>query len=168
VRRAGTVAAVMKILSEFKAFVMRGNVLDMAVGVIIGAAFGKIVSSLVDNVIMPVIGKLTSGVDFKELYVVLDAEKYKAAFPTSGAVVTLAQCAEKKVAVIAYGEFINAIVTFLIVAFAVFVLVKVVSGLRKEAFGEPKEAEPAPAPPPTKDQELLGEIRDLLKAKTPA
>ncbi|MDR1817933.1 MAG: large-conductance mechanosensitive channel protein MscL [Puniceicoccales bacterium] len=161
----------MKILQEFKTFVMRGNVLDMAVGVIIGAAFGKIVSSLVDNVIMPVIGKLTSGVDFKALYVVIDTEKYKEAFGAASA--TLAQCAEKKVAVIAYGEFINAIVTFLIVAFSVFVLVKVVSGLQAKAFGEAKAAEaagaaaPAPAepPPPTKEQELLAEIRDLLKAR---
>jgi large conductance mechanosensitive channel len=164
----------MQIIQEFKQFVMRGNVLDMAVGVIIGAAFGKIVSSLVDNVIMPVIGKITSGVDFKELYLVIDTDKYAAAFPQKDAVVTLAQCAEKKIAVIAYGEFINSIVTFLIVAFAVFVLVKVVTGLQKKAFGEAKPAETAPSvpaeppapPPPTKEQELLTEIRDLLKAKS--
>lgn len=150
----------MSLLQEFKKFVMRGNVLDMAVGVIIGAAFGKIVSSLVDKILMPVIGRLTSGVDFKELFVAIDREKFAAATASAkDGVVSIAQCAEQGIPVIAYGEFINAIINFLIVAAAVFLMIEVVSSLQRKDAPAP-EAPPAP----TRDQELLAEIRDLLKS----
>lgn len=134
----------MSILKEFKAFAMRGNVIDLAVGVVIGAAFGKIVSSLVDNIVMPLLGVATSGVDFKDLALVL-----KAADPVAGtAAVT-----------IGYGAFIQTIVDFTIIAFAIFMAVKFINRLA------PK---PAPAPAAKKgptQEELLADIRDLLKKK---
>ena len=132
----------MSLLREFKAFAVKGNMIDMAVGIIIGAAFGKIVSSLVGDVIMPPLGLLIGGVDFSDLAITL-----KAAEGGAPAVV------------LAYGKFIQSIVDFLIVAFAIFVGVKAINRLKRE--------EPAPAAPPapTRDQELLAEIRDLLKAQ---
>ncbi|WP_049623891.1 large-conductance mechanosensitive channel protein MscL [Frateuria defendens] len=133
----------MGILKEFKTFAMRGNVLDLAVGVVIGAAFGKIVTSLVDQIIMPPIGLLTGGIDFSQLKWVL-----KPADDTDPA---------HKVAEVAiqYGAFINTIIQFLIIAFAIFLVVKLINKLvRKE--------EAAPAAPPA-DVVLLTEIRDLLK-----
>ena len=149
----------MSLVQDFKQFVMRGNVLDMAVGVIIGAAFGKIVSTLVDKVMMPVIGQLTSGVDFKELFVVLDDAAYgELVAKTPEASLKLVDISAAGIPVIAYGEFINAIINFLIVALSVFVMIKVVTSLQKK-----EEAQPAPPAGPTKDQELLMEIRDLLK-----
>lgn len=114
--------------AEFKKFVMRGNVLDMAIGIIIGAAFSTVVKSMVDDIIMPPIGKLTGGVDFSSLFVTLGPGDFK----------TIAQAKDAGVATINYGLFINNLITFLIVAFAVFLLVKAVSQLQK------KEA-PAPA-----------------------
>ena len=128
----------MGFISEFKKFAMRGNVADMAVGIIIGGAFGKIVSSLVADVIMPPIGILLGGVDFSELAVTL-----KHATETDLAVV------------VAYGQFINTIIDFLIIAFAIFMLIKLINRVDRQ------KAE-APAAP-TKEQELLTEIRDLLK-----
>lgn len=128
----------MSFISEFKEFAMKGNVLDMAVGVIIGGAFGKIVSSLVDNVLMPIIGVLTGGVDFSALSVkVVDAE-------------------------VKYGMFVQNVIDFLIIAFCIFLMLK---GINK--FNRKKKAEPEqPAAPvgPTQE-ELLAEIRDLLKNK---
>ncbi|OEC40524.1 large-conductance mechanosensitive channel [Pseudomonas sp. 1D4] len=133
----------MSVLSEFKAFAVKGNVVDMAVGIIIGAAFGKIVSSFVGDVIMPPVGLLVGGVDFSDLAITL-----KAAEGTAPAVV------------LAYGKFIQTVLDFMIVAFAIFMGVKVINRLKREEAAAP-EAPPAP----TKDQELLSEIRDLLKAQ---
>jgi large conductance mechanosensitive channel len=132
----------MSMMQEFKSFAMKGNVADMAVGIIIGAAFGKIVSSLVNDVIMPPIGLLLGGVDFSNLGI------------------TLRQAVEGSPAVVLkYGVFINTIVDFLIVAFAIFLVIRALNALRRK-----EEAAPAAPPAPTKDQALLGEIRDLLKA----
>ena len=146
----------MKIFSEFREFISRGNVIDLAVGVIIGAAFNKIVSALVDEVIMPVIGLLTAGVDFAQLKVVL-----KAADP-------VAKHAE---VAIKYGDFINAIVQFLIVAMTVFFMVKTVNMLRRLTDRQQQQAAAAAAetpPAPTPTEALLMEIRDELKSRSPA
>ena len=139
-------------ITEFKEFAMRGNVMDMAVGVIIGGAFGKIVSSLVNDVIMPLVGKCTGGMDFTNLFVNLGDGEFS----------TLKEAQEAGAAVLAYGSFIQNIIDFLIIAFCIFLMIKGVNKLSKK-----KEEEPAPAeePAPTKDQELLAEIRDLLKNK---
>lgn len=131
----------MKILKEFKTFAMKGNVVDMAVGIIIGVAFGKIVSSVVNDIIMPPIGLLVGGVDFKDLSIVLKEATEEAAAVT-----------------INYGNFIQVIFDFLIVAFAVFLVIKVINATKKK-----KEEAPAPPPAPSKQEELLTEIRDLLK-----
>jgi large conductance mechanosensitive channel len=152
----------MSILKEFKEFAMRGNVVDLAVGVVIGAAFGKIVTSLVNDVIMPPIGKLTGGVDFNDLYVNLDPAKLAQYVNASGGKidpnhVTLAQAKAAGAAVIAYGSFLSTILDFLIVAFCIFMLVKVMNRLWKQ----PPPAAAAPTPTET----LLSEIRDVLKAK---
>jgi large conductance mechanosensitive channel len=125
---------------EFKAFVMRGNVLDLAVGVVIGAAFGKIVTSFVGDVLMPPIGLFLGGVDFSQLGWVLK--------PAAG---------DKPAVVLGIGKFIQSIVDFLIIAFAIFLVVKAVSRMKRE---EPPPAPPAPSP----TERLLGEIRDLLRA----
>jgi large conductance mechanosensitive channel len=131
----------MKILDEFKKFAMKGNMVDMAVGIIIGVAFGKIVSSLVNDILMPPIGILLGGVNFTDLKLTL-----KAATEAVPAVTWN------------YGSFIQATIDFLIVAFSVFLLVKAINATKKK-----EEAAPAAPPAPTKDQELLSEIRDLLK-----
>jgi len=141
-------------LKEFKEFAMRGNVLDMAVGIIIGAAFGTIVSSLVNDVIMPPVGLALGGVDFTNMFVTL-REGAKAAGPYA----SLADAKAAGAVTLNYGVFINSIVSFLIVAFAIFMVVKGANSLKQQ------QAE-APAPPaPTADQTLLTEIRDLLKAR---
>ena len=147
---------IMGFLQEFKQFAMKGNVVDMAVGVIIGGAFGKIVTSLVNDVIMPPIGYLTGGVDFKDLkWVIQEAAE---ATETSAA---LAEVSLK------YGAFVQQIIDFLIIALSVFVMIKLVnklSNLRKKEEAEPEpEPAPAPEPEPTKEEVLLTEIRDLLK-----
>ena len=136
-------------LKEFKEFIARGNVMDMAVGIIIGAAFTAIVTSMVGDLIMPVIGVITAGIDFSDLYVNLGSEVYA----------NLAAAEEAGAPVIKYGAFINALINFLIVAFVVFMLVKGVNSLKRKA--EDPAAEDAPPPP--KDIVLLTEIRDLLK-----
>lgn len=135
----------MSMLQEFKAFAMRGNVMDMAVGIVIGGAFGKIVSSLVSDVIMPPIGMLTGGIDFSAMKWVL-----KPADDSDP---------KHKIAEVAinYGSFINTIITFIIVAFAIFMLIKMMNRLQQKK-------EEAPAAPPA-DVALLTEIRDLLKNK---
>ena len=130
----------MKLFDEFKAFVMRGNVLDMAVGVIVGGAFGKIVTSLVNDIFMPIIGMIIGNVDFSSLEIKLGE-------PVEGA----------EQAAIRYGAFIQEIVTFLIIALCIFMVIKVINKLQKK-----KEEAPAPAPEPTKEEVLLTEIRDAL------
>jgi len=135
-------------LKDFKEFAMRGNVVDMAVGIIIGAAFGKIITSFVNDVIMPPIGLLVGNVDFSQLFVNLGDTAYA----------TLAEAQEAGAATINYGVFIQTVFDFLIVAFAIFMVVKQMNKMKKK-----EEAAPAAPPKPSKDQELLTEIRDLLK-----
>lgn len=131
----------MKFLDEFKTFAMKGNMIDMAVGIIIGGAFGKIISSLVADIIMPPIGALLGGVNFTDLKLTIKAATEAAPAVTWN-----------------YGNFIQVAIDFLIIAFAVFMLVKAINAMKKK-----EEAAPAAPPAPTKDQELLSEIRDLLK-----
>lgn len=140
-------------LKEFKEFAVKGNVADMAVGIIIGAAFGTIVKSLVDDVIMPPIGLLLGDVDFSNLFAVLK-EGAQAAAPYA----TLAEAQAAGAVTLNYGLFINTVITFLIVAFAVFLLIRSLNKLKK------KQAEAPAAPPaPSAEEILLTEIRDLLK-----
>jgi len=141
----------MGMVKEFKQFAMRGNVMDMAVGVIIGGAFGKIVSSLVNDVLMPPIGKLMGNMDFSSLFIQLGGgEKY----------VSLVQAKEAGIATVNYGLFINTVIDFVIVAFVIFLAIKGMNSMRKK-----EEAKPAvPAEPPA-DVKLLTEIRDLLRKK---
>jgi large conductance mechanosensitive channel len=139
-------------LKEFREFAMKGNVLDMAVGIIIGGAFGTIVSSFVTDVMMPPLGLLMGGVDFSDMFVTLK-DGAKAAGPYA----TLADAKAAGANTLNYGVFVNAVVSFLIVAFAVFMLVKSVNSL--------KRAEAAAPPAPTPDQALLAEIRDILRTK---
>ena len=142
----------MGFLKEFKAFALKGNVMDMAVGVIIGGAFGKIVSSLVNDVIMPPIGLLVGGVDFTNLKFTLKAEVLDAAGKVLEPAVTWN-----------YGAFVQQVVDFTILALCVFVMVKIMNKLLKKEEAKPA---PAPAPPaPSKEEILLTEIRDLLKEK---
>jgi large conductance mechanosensitive channel len=180
----------MGFLGDFKAFVMRGNVLDLAVGVIIGAAFGGITKSLVDDVMMPPIGLALGAVDFKEQYAPLlvregardkyhallgelnpdvkqvqdaNAERAKsgqpqAEVPSAKVKPTLDQMIAKGIPTLRYGLFINTIINFVFVAFGVFLVVKLMSKMQKKAAA-------APPPGPTKSEELLVEIRDLLKSK---
>jgi len=137
-------------LKEFREFAMRGNVVDMAVGIILGSAFGKIVSSLVNDLIMPPIGMLLGKMDFSEFYINLSGGRYP----------TLAAAREAGAVVIAYGAFINTIIDFLIVAFAIFLLIRQINRWKRQA-----EALPAPVEPPRQEL-LLAEIRDLLKARS--
>ena len=130
----------MKLVDEFKAFVMRGNVLDMAVGVIIGGAFGKIVTSLVNDIFMPIIGMILGNIDFTTLEI-------KIGEPVEGA----------EQAAIKYGMFIQEIVNFLIIALCIFMFIKLIAKIQKK-----KDETPAPAPEPTKEEVLLTEIRDAL------
>jgi len=136
-------------LNEFKNFAMRGNVVDMAVGIIIGAAFGKIVSSFVNDVIMPPIGLLMGGVDFSNLFLNLG----------DGVFQTLAAAEEAGAPIIKYGVFINTVLDFVIVAFAIFMVIRAMNKMKKA-----EEEAPPPAPPePSTEEKLLTEIRDLLK-----
>ena len=130
----------MKLFDEFKAFVMRGNVVDMAVGVIIGGAFGKIVTSLVNDIFMPIIGMVLGNVNFTSLEIKLGE-------PVEGA----------EQAAIRYGMFIQEIVNFLIIALCIFMFIKLIAKIQKK-----KDETPAPAPEPTKEEVLLTEIRDAL------
>jgi large conductance mechanosensitive channel len=139
---------------EFREFAVRGNVVDLAVGIIIGAAFGAVVNSLVNDVIMPPIGLLMGGVDFSNLFVLLK-EGTKAAPPYA----SLAEAKSAGAVTINIGLFINAVISLLIVTFAVFILVKAVNTARRET------PPPAAAPAPTPQEKLLAEIRDLLKAR---
>ena len=137
-------------LKEFKEFALRGSVLDMAVGIIIGAAFTTIVKSAVDDIIMPPIGLLMGGVDFANLFINL----------TSTPVETVEAAKEAGIAVIAYGKFINAVITFLIVVWVLFMVIRSMNNMKTKEEAVPE----APAEPP-KQEVLLGEIRDLLKTK---
>ncbi len=143
-------------LQDFKAFAMKGNVVDMAVGVIIGGAFGKIVTSVVNDIIMPPIGLLIGGVNFKDLKLVMK-EATTAADGTEVAAVTLN-----------YGNFLQQTFDFLIIAFSIFVMIRLIAKLtekkKKEEVAAPAPA-PAPAPEPSAEEKLLTEIRDLLKEK---
>jgi len=141
-------------LSEFKKFALKGNVLDMAVGIIIGAAFGTIVQSLVNDVIMPPVGLLLGGVDFTDLFITLS----EGAAP--GPYASLAAAKEAGAVTVNYGVFANAVVSFVIVAFAVFMLVRSFNKLKTK-----EEAAPAAPPAPSAEEKLLAEIRDLLKAR---
>ncbi len=138
-------------LEEFKKFAMRGNVVDLAIGVIIGAAFGKIVSSLVDDIIMPVIGRIFGGLDFTNYFIGLTSASSQAA---------TYDAAKKAGATLGYGTFITVTVNFLIIAWVLFLVVRGMNRMLKKE----EEAPPPPAPP-SKQEELLTEIRDLLKAR---
>ncbi|HBN47493.1 MAG TPA: large conductance mechanosensitive channel protein MscL [Prevotella sp.] len=140
-----------KFINEFKEFAVKGNAVDMAVGVIIGGAFGKIVSSIVDDLIMPPIGWLIGGVNFTDLKVTLPAEK-------------IADGIEMQAATINYGNFLQNMLDFVIIAFCVFLLVKAINKLAHSKKAEAAPA-PAPAPEPSAEEKLLAEIRDLLKEK---
>jgi large conductance mechanosensitive channel len=133
----------MQILKEFKEFAIKGNAIDMAVGIVIGAAFGKIVSSLVADIVTPPIGLLLGGVDFSNLAITL-----KAAVGETPAVV------------LSYGKFIQAVIDFTIVAFAIFMMIKTINTLKRK-----EKEEPASPPEPPKQEQLLTEIRDLLREK---
>ncbi len=140
-------------LKEFKEFAMRGNVVDMAVGIVIGAGFGRIVTSFVNDVIMPPLGLLMGGMDFSALFVSLDGTSYP----------SLAVAEEAGAAVIKYGQFINSVLDFVIVAFAIFLVIRGMNTLRRKQAERPAEA---PAPPASSAEvQLLGEIRDLLKER---
>ena len=141
----------MGFIKEFKEFASKGNVMDMAVGVIIGGAFGKIVTSLVGDVIMPLVSLATGGVDFTNKYCVLGD------IP-EGVANNYAALKEAGVSMFAWGAFIQNIIDFLIIALCIFLMIKGMNKLTKK-----KEEEPAPEPEPTAEEKLLGEIRDLLK-----
>lgn len=140
----------MKIAQEFREFISRGNVVDLAVGVIIGAAFGKIVTSLVNDIVMPPVGALMRGVNFSALFVSLDGKTYE----------SLQKAIDAGAPVIGYGAFINNVIQFLIIAACIFVMVKAVNKLKRA-----EENPPAPAEPP-RNEVLLEEIRDLLKKQS--
>ena len=140
----------MGMLQEFKTFAMRGNVVDMAVGVIIGGAFGAIVSALVSDILMPVVGVATGGVNFKDQFVALDGKTYA----------TMDLAKQAGVATLNYGSVIDATIKFIVVAFVLFMVIKGMNSAKKK-----EEAAPAPAAPaePPAQEKLLAEIRDLLK-----
>ena len=145
-----------KFLTEFKEFAMKGNVIDMAVGVIIGGAFGKIVTSLVNDIIMPVVGIATGGVNFKDHKILLKAAETAA----DGTVIN-------PEVMLTWGVFVQSIVDFLIIAFCIFVAIRWMNKLKKATIKAKEEAPAAAAPAePTKEEQLLTEIRDLLKAQT--
>ncbi len=141
----------MSFMTEFKEFAMRGNVVDLAVGVIIGGAFGKIVDSLVKDIVMPIVGQLVGGVDFRQLYINLGSGTYE----------TLELAEKAGAPLVKYGAFINTAIDFLIIAFAIFVAVKAINKLKRTEPGPP---EPEPPKEPD-DVKLLREIRDVLKQR---
>ncbi|MEM9145255.1 MAG: large conductance mechanosensitive channel protein MscL [Pseudomonadota bacterium] len=139
----------MSILQEFKEFAVKGNVVDMGVGIVIGAAFTSIVNSLVADIINPLIGVLTGGIDFSNLFVNLSGQDYA----------SLSAAQDAGAATLNYGLFINAVISFLIVSWVLFLIIKGVNTLKRAAEAE---AEAAPPPAPPKEEVLLAEIRDLL------
>lgn len=138
-------------LKEFKAFAMRGNVMDMAIGIILGAAFGKIVSSFVGDVLMPPLGLLLGGMNFSNYFLPL----------AGGAYPTLAAAKEAGAPTLNYGVFLQTVIDFVIVAFAIFLVVKAINSAKRK-----EEAKPAAPPAPSAQEKLLSEIRDLLKARS--
>ncbi len=140
---------IKNVLEDFKAFAIKGNMVDMAVGIIIGGAFGKIITSLVNDVIMPPLGVLIGGVNFTDLKLTLKSAVFEAGKEVAPAVT------------LNYGNFLQVVFDFLIVAFAIFCFVRLLSTLRKKK----EEASPAPTNKPSRQEELLGEIRDLLKER---
>lgn len=146
----------MSVFKEFRDFAIKGNMIDLAIGVIIGAAFGAIVSSLVDDVFMPLIGLVIGGIDFSNLFIVLSN-------PDNVAVPSVAAAKDAGVATLNIGLFINAIVKFLIIAFVLFIVVKGINSLKREAAKEPVQSTPAPS----KEEVLLTEIRDAIRAQKP-
>ena len=147
-----------KFLNEFKTFAMRGNVIDLAVGVVIGGAFGKITTSIVNDIIMPVIGVLTGGLNFSDWKIVL-----KEAVTSVGADGALVE--EAAEVAITFGNTIAVILDFIIIAFAVFCMVKAINGLHRKKEEPAPEPGPEPIPEPSAEEKLLTEIRDLLKEK---
>lgn len=143
----------MSFLKEFKEFAMKGNVMDLAVGVIIGGAFGKIVTSLVDNIIMPLVGVFTGGANFTDNFVLLNDSK-------GTGFTSLAKAKEAGAPVFAYGAFIQSVIDFIIIAFCIFLLVKFMNRLARK-----KDDAPAAPPEPTAQEKLLMEIRDAIKSK---
>ena len=139
----------MGFISEFRSFAVKGNVVDMAVGVIIGGAFGKIVNSVIEDLIMPVVGRAVGNVDFINMFL-----------PLSGQTEKNLVDAKKAGAVLAYGSFITTVINFTILAFCIFMMVKAITNLRKQ-----EETKPAPPAGPTNEEKLLSEIRDLLKSR---
>jgi large conductance mechanosensitive channel len=133
----------MAMFGEFREFAFKGNVIDLAIGIIIGAAFGKIVASLVNNIFMPIIGLILGKVDFSNLFIVLNGQH----------AASLKEAADKGIPVLAYGMFINTVIEFLIIAFCLFLVIKQVNRFKK----------PAPPAGPSTEEKLLTEIRDLLK-----
>ena len=142
----------MSVLKEFRDFAVKGNMIDLAIGVIIGAAFGAIVSSIVDDIFMPLIGLVIGGIDFSNLFVVLSN-------PDNVAVPSIAAAKAAGVSTLNVGLFINAVVKFTIIAFVLFMVVKGINSLKREAAKEPVQTTPAP----TKEEILLTEIRDALR-----
>ncbi|MBX3679701.1 large conductance mechanosensitive channel protein MscL [Cognatazoarcus halotolerans] len=140
----------MSFIQEFKEFAVKGNVVDMAVGVIIGGAFGKIVSSLVNDVVMPIVGKLVGGVDFGQLYLNLGQQSFD----------TLEAAEKAGAPIVKYGAFINATIDFVIIAFVIFMAIKGMNSLKRK-----EDAPPAEAPADPEDIVLLREIRDALKQR---
>ena len=139
-------------LKEFRDFITKGNVLDLAVAVIIGAAFGLIIKSLVDDIIMPIVGLFTGGISFENLFYAMDGNTYA----------TLAAAQEAGAATINYGLFINAIINFVIVAFVIFLLIRQAKKIEEQRKAKEAAAPPPPPPGPTAEEKLLAEIRDLL------
>ena len=137
----------MSMLQEFREFALKGNVIDLAVGVIIGAAFGKIVTSLVNNIFMPVLGLILGKVDFSNLFVVLNGQQ----------AASVKEAADKGIPVFAYGLFVNTVIEFLIIAFCLFIVIKQVNRFKKPVA--------VAAPGPSGEEKLLTEIRDLLKTE---
>ena len=147
-REAEGVQLLGSMLNEFKTFIAKGNAIDLAVGVVIGAAFGKIVSSLVDDIIMPLVGLILGRVDFSQLYLSLDGKSYA----------TLAMAQSAGAPTLNYGNFITIAIQFVIIAWAIFLLVKAINVLKRE-----RADKPAAAPEPPNEEKLLTEIRDLLR-----
>ena len=143
----------MGFVSEFKAFAIKGNVVDMAVGTIIGAAFGKIVASFIDDLVMPLVGKAIGNADFNNLFIPLSGQDSK---------LSLVE-AKKAGAVLAYGSFVTVVINFTILAFCIFMMVKAINNMKKKEEAAP--AAPAAPPAPSSEEKLLAEIRDLLKAR---
>ncbi|HYH55912.1 MAG TPA: large conductance mechanosensitive channel protein MscL [Anseongella sp.] len=141
----------MGFIKEFKEFAVKGNVIDLAVAVVIGGAFGRIVTSLVDDIIMPPLGLLLGGTDFNNLFVSLDGNAYE----------SIDAAREAAAPVLAYGSFIQVIIEFLIISLAIFSIIKVLMAFKKKEAAAPAAAPPAPTP----SEKLLEEIRDLLKSK---